>query len=790
MPQYLAPGVYIEEMPGPKPFQAVGTATGAFIGIAERGPIGEAKLVTNWTQFVDTFGGFIPAGYLAYAVNQFFTEGGTKCWVVRTCHYNYAATPVAHLASTGNITLKDTASTPADTLKVEALTPGSWSDHVWIEIANAKKDPAKFRLVVWFKGAVVESYEELTKDNIIGAIGGSSQYIKIAHEGTSTAQPKRSEVPFLDQGTLPKATLGITALDGGLVVGVTHQGTDKFNLVVAQSGIVVERYVNLSMTDVEQKINGISQYIKVRDLKSPNSNNRPAATADTLNDSAAQPSLAVTALVSGLTLEIADGSTPASMFNLRVHRGTAATTYTDLTMDTVESRINGVSRLIEVKKLGTNRPSNTTAAITLHTHALAFFALSGGDDGLANGVQLNDDAATPAATLKVYAFRDGVAVKVTNATSGAAKFKIAVLLNGVEVETFDELIMDAVEAAINGRSQYLEVVRMTTAGTEATTPDSANSNRPKNTVDSGGNAISVTVPTGLEDMDFIGDSATKNGLYAFDVVDDINILAIPDRPGDRDVIILAYTYCQNRKDCFFVADSAIGLDPQAVLAFKEGTGAFAGNALNSSYSALYYPWVLTSDPLTGGSKLVPPSGAVVGTYSSTDVVRGVHKAPAGTIDGYLNSAVGVEYLATKGEQELLNPENINVIRSFPGIGIVVWGARTLSADPEWRYVNIRRLLLFIEETIDENTQWVVFEPNDQSLWARLKRDVSAFLMDVWRSGALFGATAEEAFFVKIDTENNPPEARDAGRLVIDIGVAPVKPAEFVVFRITQQTPKK
>ena len=149
--------------------------------------------------------------------------------------------------------------------------------------------------------------------------------------------------------------------------------------------------------------------------------------------------------------------------------------------------------------------------------------------------------------------------------------------------------------------------------------------------------------------------------------------------------------------------------------------------------------------------------------------------------------MGVERAVTKGEQELLNPEGINVIRAFPGAGIVVWGARTLSADAQWKYINVRRLLLFIEESIEQGTQWVVFEPNDRSLWAKVKRDVSSFLSVVWQGGALFGSTPQEAFFVKVDDENNPPEVRDLGRLMIDVGVAPVKPAEFVVFRIAQKT---
>jgi len=331
-----------------------------------------------------------------------------------------------------------------------------------------------------------------------------------------------------------------------------------------------------------------------------------------------------------------------------------------------------------------------------------------------------------------------------------------------------------VEREVNHRSALIQVNDLGSA----TAPPG---NRPAVTT------TSVPVSAGLTDADFLGAESARNGLHAFDTVDDINIVAIPDRPGDREVILAAAAYCQNRGDCFLVADAPLGLNPQAALQFKQGTGDYAGNAFNTSYAALYYPWIQASDPLTGGIKPVPPSGAIVGTYSATDVARGVHKAPAGINEGYLNSAVGVERTVTKGEQELLNPEGINVIRSFPGAGIVVWGARTLSADAQWKYINVRRLLLFIEESIEQGTQWVVFEPNDRSLWAKVKRDVSSFLSVVWQGGALFGSTPQEAFFVKVDDENNPPEVRDLGRLIIDVGVAPVKPAEFVVFRIAQMT---
>ncbi len=173
-------------------------------------------------------------------------------------------------------------------------------------------------------------------------------------------------------------------------------------------------------------------------------------------------------------------------------------------------------------------------------------------------------------------------------------------------------------------------------------------------------------------------------------------------------------------------------------------------------------------------------------------MRGVHKAPAGVSEGYLDSVSGIERIITKSEQDTLNPYpvNINVIRSFPTSEICIWGARTLSADPEWQYINIRRLFLFLEESLDKASQWVVFEPNSPALWGSVIRNITAFLLRVWRDGALFGSTPEEAFFVKVDEENNPEEVRNVGQLIIEVGVAPVRPAEFVIIRIKQKTQAK
>jgi phage tail sheath protein FI len=202
-------------------------------------------------------------------------------------------------------------------------------------------------------------------------------------------------------------------------------------------------------------------------------------------------------------------------------------------------------------------------------------------------------------------------------------------------------------------------------------------------------------------------------------------------------------------------------------------------------ATIYYPWVKIADPINKGQlMLVPPCGHVAGVWARVVVERGVHKAPA---NESLFGVVDLEYDVTKGEQELLNPNGINCIRSFPGRGIRVWGARTLATvgNPSWKYVNVRRLFNYLEQSLERNLQWVVFEPNDHDLWGRVSRNITAFLFTEWKEGKLFGTVPAEAFFVRCNAETNPQEMIDLGRMYCEIGVNPVKPAEFVIIRIGQ-----
>jgi phage tail sheath protein FI len=239
------------------------------------------------------------------------------------------------------------------------------------------------------------------------------------------------------------------------------------------------------------------------------------------------------------------------------------------------------------------------------------------------------------------------------------------------------------------------------------------------------------------------------------------------------------THCENAGDRMAILDSPPGMNPQQIKDWRSSVAMY-----DSRFAALYYPWIKVANPLSrdGGMLTVPPSGHLAGIWARNDDTRGVWKAPANEV---IRGALDLEAKVTKGEQDLLNPIGINCIRPFGTRGIRVWGGRTLSSDPSWRYINVRRLFNYIEESILLGTQWVVFEPNDLDLWQRVKRTVHAFLLGLWRQGALFGATPEQAFYVKCDSETNPPESVDEGKLVVEIGVAPVKPAEFVIFRISQ-----
>ncbi len=363
-------------------------------------------------------------------------------------------------------------------------------------------------------------------------------------------------------------------------------------------------------------------------------------------------------------------------------------------------------------------------------------------------------------------------------------FKVLVKQGGQVVEEFDRATVTRgrqnVATMVNAASKLIRIEEIGSGtaekpatGTLALSPPPA--------------PAAVPAPSLTAD-DYVGDAGQRTGFGGLEAVDEVTMVCVPDLMSayqqgavDLDTVqavqLGMIAHCELMGDRVAVLDPPPGLNAQQIKEWRVDKAGY-----DSKYAALYWPWIRVFDPATGQLTFVPPSGHVAGVWGRNDDTRGVHKAPANEV---IRGAVALETQITKTEHDLLNPVGINCIRAFPGGGIRIWGARTLSTDPAWRYLNVRRLFNYLEESILNGTQWVVFEPNDDALWARIRRTISAFLVNEWRRGALFGLTPDEAFYVKCDAETNPSEGIDAGQVVCEIGIAPVKPAEFVVFRLSQ-----
>jgi hypothetical protein len=349
--------------------------------------------------------------------------------------------------------------------------------------------------------------------------------------------------------------------------------------------------------------------------------------------------------------------------------------------------------------------------------------------------------------------------------------------------------------AVNSWSEFLRVF--------ASQPDAASTDLARAVFgffdNGGGRCFVVNV---APDAPVGGTGRGRSGLAALEAIDEVAIVAAPGRTDAlsyEDVL----AHCERLGDRVAILDPPAGIDDierltrvatakaadakpdRADAAGAPPAGAPGQRPRQSDYGAFYAPWIVVRDPLTGTPVATPPSGHIAGVWARVDATRGVHKAPA---NEPIRGVVDLSYRITRAEQETLNPAGVNCIRYFPADGIRIWGARSLAAEAsQWRYLSVRRLFSMLKESIGDGTRWIVFEPNDQLLWRSIRRDIGAFLTRVWRDGALMGRTAQEAFFVKCDEETNPPEVRDAGVVIAEIGVAPVKPAEFVVFKLSQSS---
>jgi uncharacterized protein len=388
------------------------------------------------------------------------------------------------------------------------------------------------------------------------------------------------------------------------------------------------------------------------------------------------------------------------------------------------------------------------------------------------------------ATAKEGAARGEVTVEVADAAVEGApedSFRLVVRGGGRE-EVFEPVTTRRgrtnVVTQVNAASTLIELA-------EAPGHGAAADRRPANLVvtlaDRPGGEVAVSP------KDYVGSSADRTGFGGLEAVDTVTMVSVPDlmaaylagridRDGVRAVQTAMIAHCELMGDRMAILDPLPDLNPQQVREWRMNEAGY-----DSKFAALYWPWLKVLGP-DGKTMALPPSGHLAGIWARNDATRGVHKAPANEV---VRGAIGIATALTRAEQDNLNPVGVNCIRAFPGRGIRVWGARTLSSDPSWRYINVRRLYNYVESSVRLGTQWVVFEPNDKSLWERVIRTLRSFLFTVWQDGGLFGDTLEQAFYVTCDDETNPSESIEIGRLVCEIGLAVVKPAEFVVFRLAQ-----
>lgn len=343
------------------------------------------------------------------------------------------------------------------------------------------------------------------------------------------------------------------------------------------------------------------------------------------------------------------------------------------------------------------------------------------------------------------------------------------------LEVYDNLSpditsIDFYEKAVNGNSSLIRI--------DSIGPDTP-ALRPLDMLASNGtngSPVALADYTGRTRATFPNDGTQyKSGLAGFEQVDEIAIVVAPDYheldPQYTEII----THCATMRDRFAILQSIPGTHTLANI-----------NGIrppqDTTFAAFYFPWIKVFNPLINQDSLIPPSGHIAGIYAKTDIERGVFKAPANEV---VVGARSLEFQITKGNQDFLNPRGVNCIRVFPARGIRVWGARTASTNTLWKYISVRRYFLYVGESIDEGTQWVVFESNDERLWARVRQTITQFLITEWRTGALMGTKQEEAFFVKCDRTTMTQNDIDNGKLICIIGLAVVKPAEFVIFRLAQ-----
>ncbi|OAI16919.1 phage tail protein [Methylomonas lenta] len=721
MPEYLAPGVYIEE----KSFRArsiegVGTSVAAIVGPTRTGPFrGKPEVVTSFAEFERIYGdledlqfaaSITQLNYTALAARAFFDNGGKQLFVSRVVKDVNSSNP----SGDGSSAVRASRISADTKLKFQSRFPGKVGNYV-LELH-------------WQDSENLFSIAATT-----APVDGEELFL----EASEVPKEVRVVAGDLEAGKFPLSIKARVRRNGANYDVLSGEIKDKDDVVVALTRLVIAQ-----LPTATSKVSRIQ-------LRTPASGKLQAGVAVELRLSAVTDLSNVSGLAHWGSLKVLKGQLKLdaggklSLLSIPVAQNAGVLADIDFPISALAALPGNVSallvrrnfdldvlRIADIDKLR----KGASGEIVYRVGGLSTSAIA--DDSL--GKKLLDKPGTRDAQLT-----QPIACTVANDAD------VFALLHAL----FDADALNNPHP-VNGPRYLIELQN----GSDGDIPESG---------------------------DYAGEIHDKDGntgLATFEQVEDISIVMTPaaaalDTAKHLAVVIEMQKHCKRMQYRVGVVDSEANMSISEIRDFKSN--------LDDTRLALYYPWVVTSDPTGQRDSLsLPPGGFIAGVYANTDVSRGVHKAPANEV---VLGALHFEQDINRFQQELLNPNGINCLRSMPGRGHRVWGARTTSSDPEWKYVNVRRYFLFLERSIDKSTQWAVFEPNGEALWASIRISIEDFLYNEWVNGHLLGPTPKHAYFVRCDRSTMTQNDLDNGRLVCEVGVAALKPAEFVIFRIGQKT---
>jgi phage tail sheath protein FI len=747
------PGVYIEEIPsGVHTITGVATSITAFIGFTPQGPVNDPVHIFSFGDYERAFGGLAIESPLSYAVKQFFQNGGGEAYVVRVAS-NFATASV--------VVRKSTAATGThEMLNITAAAPGTAGNNLQIDIDYITANPASlFNLrVTEFvdqDGKMVvnrtETFRNLSMSKfdpnfVLPTVNSGSKLIRVA---ANSGAPAITGTGTSISGTLAATDIALIDADTSkLGFVVNGKGPFELTLTAPASATTIA-------ADIADKINAIVGGTPVAGTGGvPNITLTATDTAEPQRASIHILNAGTNNAAEVLKLGVANGGTEAE----------AQAAFRPVQTGTVASPVFAGLPATGSVGVSVNKGASTTPLKTIS------LPLWGGATGFnAAPANVNDLLAMVRAALTKSS--EPLLAGATAATvgknlrilPGPADPNISFVLGNDGADTSATTL--GLASATPNIAGYAPGVGVTALGQVIGTP---------------GNDGAAPLAEDLRGKEFL-----KTGIYALERVDLFNLLVMPDKQ-DISVLVEAITYCVRRR-AFMIIDV-----PRDIATFDDAQkwiGGSDASSLRNRNSALYFPKVRQPDPMRNGTvQEFGAAGALAGLYARTDGERGVWKAPAGT-QATIVGATGLSVTLTDKENGTLNPYGLNCLRTFPVIGTVSWGARTSKgADAladEYKYIPVRRLALFLEESLYRGTQWVVFEPNDEPLWAQIRLNLGAFMHNLFAQGAFQGQTPRDAYFVKCDKETTTQNDIDLGRVNIIVGFAPLKPAEFVIIRIQQ-----